>query len=596
MSPTAAERDEYSRSKIEIIVPSASDAIDIEKIVNNDLEAIRQSQRSHYFYDEILPIIITFRSRLSDSSFRSCLQRSHLSVSAHLQAYSLQQDQAPPSRKHDPAVKVILGSFSASTTSPNHVEAINSEESLAIFVGELHLHHPERQVFRPAIYFAASMHFDAPLGRATDPLDDYLPSGIPLPANILSPLLSSPAFAGTNINLPASRLDRIVPISAAPAVEAKPIRGSTVIRPIGPALLLRTSRTLFPDQVYLSVDTQVPIYSKSEVQLEAAEARLPSSTVKALTTVTLPTTLKPGDRTTFIFQTDAQAGASVAQYRLTASLETSSGGKINLMIRRNLNAPPEAKVPTRERVKYWSIPKGASRPSSTIAGARETPEGPRKGLKITINAPNKIKIGTIFDINFFVINQGGRKRRLSILGPAVPVPSKTANRRSWIVSRTSRSKKDQLAAENIANAVTDQRELYNQVTGSKHADKRRNVSGTGRLAGSRAEIVTLDPEVRLGTLQPGACHEVAMKVQVLSIGVVSIEGMVVADLDSRETCLIGEGWEGICYDTAEEPDMDFASNEVIITSKGGKDDILIPDIAGEATEETTASMDLAAEP
>ncbi|KAF2222942.1 TRAPP trafficking subunit Trs65-domain-containing protein [Elsinoe ampelina] len=595
MSPSPAEWDEYARSKLEIITPGGQGAAQLENISYDDVDTLRKSQRSHYFYDEILPVVITFRSRLSELSFRSCLQHSHLSVSAHLQALSPQQEQNPSGAKQDPTIKIILGSFSNSAATPNHVHSISTEESVAIFAGELHLHHPERQSFRPSIYFAASMHFDIPRQSAVDPLDDYLPSGIPLPANILSPLLSSPAFAGKDVNLSASRLDRVIPFSAAPPVENKPIRGATGQHPIAPSLLLRTSRTLFPDQVYLSVDTQVPMYARSAVKLEAAEARLPSSTVKALSTTSLPATLKPGDRTTFIFQTQAQAGASIAQYRLTASLTASQGTKINLVIRRNLNAPAGAKVPTRERIKYWSVPKGSSRPSSSIAGPRDAHDGAKKGLKITINAPNNIKIGTIFNIHFFVINNGGRKRRLSILGPASPVPSKGANRSSWVVSRASKPAKGQPVKESIASAVTDSRELQSQISGAKQSKKLG--TSNSRIAGQKAEIVTLDPEVRLGTMQPGACYEVSMKVQALGVGVVSIEGMVIADLDSRETCLIGEGWEGICYNTDEEPNLDFASGQVVVSpeSAGEEADLLIPDAPTDTTEDTTALVDVVAE-
>ncbi|PSK37458.1 hypothetical protein B9Z65_2200 [Elsinoe australis] len=602
MAPSNAEREAFQHSKVEILVPGGQAASNLRTIKQDVIAQLREGQRSQFYFDEILPVVVVISAALPESSLTTCLEHSYLSVSAHLHAYSPQQEQGPHGFKQEPSIKVTLGSFSANTSSPKHVYSHSQEQSSAAFIGELHLHHPERQVLRPNIYFAASLRLDMPPTAAPDPLDDYLPSGVPLPANLLAPLLASPAFAGTKLNLPASRLEKMVPISATPMTEAPPIRGTSVQSPIIPALLLRTSRTLFPDQVYLSVDTQVPMNSKTTVELLKAEARLPSSSVSALTTIALPASLKPGDRTTFIFRTHAQAGASIAQYRLTASLRTANGTDIKLTIRRNLNAPQGAKVPTRERVKYWSVPKGTSRPPSTVTGPKEPNENTKQGLKITINAPKQIQVGEILSVNFFVSNNGARKRRLSILGPSSPAPSRGANRSSWIASRSNNTTSRVAGRENISNAVVESRELYAQITGQKHADKRRSAQLTSSAASKpvsqRAEIVTLDPEIRLGTLQPGACHEVSMKIRVVSVGVINIEGMVVADLDTRETCLIGEGWEGVCHDPDHEPDLTDTFEEKLNIAKLGDDgleDLLISDVQASASEELTASMPLTAE-
>ncbi|PNS19789.1 hypothetical protein CAC42_7756 [Sphaceloma murrayae] len=596
MVPSVADAEAFQRSKIEIFTPGGESASNVGNLNYADLEHLRKTQRSHFFFDEITPIVVVISSALSETSMGACLGLSHLTVSAHLIAFSPQQDQAPQSGKQDPSVKVALGAITPDLSTATCIHSVSTDVTTAIYTGELHLHHPERQVIRPSVHFAASLLFEQPSTSEPDPLDDYLPSGVPLSANILSPLLASPAFAGTNLNLPASRLNRVVPLSAVPVVEARPVRGASQRYTIGPALLLRTSRTLFPDQVYLSVDTQVPIHSKSAVSLQKAEARLPSSEVEALTTVALPTSLRPGDRTTFVFKTDADAGASIAQYRLTAGLTTSQGTRINLLIRRNLNAPPGAKVPTRERVKHWSTPKGTSRPSSTITRPAESGEVVRRGLKLTITAPHTVRVGDTFSVKFFVVNNGLKKRRLSILGPASAGPSKSAGRSSWIAggsNPTKNRREDEFDRGNIASVVTDSKDLYAQITGLKQADRRRSAHlgliPTSKPPGRRAEIVTLDPEIRLGTLQPGACYEISMRIQALSVGVVSIEGMVVADLDSRETCLIGEGWEGICYDGEQQPDVSGLAKSVASVSQSGVGDVLIPDIENPTAEDRIRS-------
>lgn len=484
---------------------------------------------------------------------KACLPYLHVSITAHLTAYPAHPGATPQIPADEPSVKLALDTISSPHLSLNLPEQNIHNASIAFVRADLHLRHPERQLSRPAIFFAASAYLRPPPVAPSDPLDDYLPSGIPLSSNVLSPLLSTPPFAETNISLPASRLEKVIPLISSTDHDLRPVRATSQMLKVNSALLLRTSRTLFPDNVYLNIDMHVPPGSSTAITLDHVECHIHGLTVTPLSTTTLPMTMEPSDRMAFVFKSDGRAAAANAEFQIAATAKLEGGLIRRLRIGRTLLAPSAARVPTKERAKHWSVPKGAQRQSMTND---HNEHGVKGEVKISISGPAKVKMGAVFKIDLFVLNAGSRRRRLNILGPASKSSSNSSsgrpgqNRSSWVVDQPVPQHGKTVVGErkaSMAPVIVDDKELFMQASGTRGAERRR--SGTFAITGNhRAEVVTLDTEVRCGALGPGACQGVSIALQTLSVGVISIEGIVVVDLDSRETCLIGEGWESLCYD------------------------------------------------
>ena len=414
----------------------------------------------------------------------------------------------------------------------------------------MHLNHPDRPVFRPNVQFAASASLKFSESATTDPLDDYLPAGIPLASNLLSSLQSIPPFRNGSINLPSSSLERAVPFLSTGRDDNRPIRISSQSFLVRPAMLLRTSRTLFSNVVYLPLDVHNPPSAPLDIQIVKADCHIEGCANKQLTSSSGPWHLLPGDRTTLVFQADSGASGASASFDILSTVALQDGTECKLQISRTMRAPLSSQIPVKTTVKHWSLPHRNSRPP-TVATTVGSPEveytKPGGGeLKVSISGPSRVPVGSIFTLTFYLVNQCPRRRRLHILSP--PISTAAAERQtrtSWIAPTWADN------PQNIAPAVLEARERYAGAVGGKQERRRSGTGRAGRYSTAyHAQIIPLDTEIKVGSLAAGACTEARLTLQALSVGVISVEGLVIVDLDSRETCLIGEGWEGLCVDAA----------------------------------------------
>ncbi|GAM86286.1 hypothetical protein ANO11243_042980 [Dothideomycetidae sp. 11243] len=538
--PSAADKSAFQRSTIQIIIPESLPPLpeDIHNVA--DIDELAAKQRTSFFYDEITSFLIVLRAPLPPQALTTCLPYLNASITAHLAAFPAHASATPQIPPEDPPIKLTLDSVSKSHPELVTLNEQSPHSSTAVFRTELYLRHPERLLSRPALYFAASVFLKTPPAPPLNPLDDYLPSGSPLSSNVLAPLLSTPSFAAAGINLPSSRLEKVMPYIASSNHDIRPLRATTPISRIAPALLLRTSRTLFPDIVYLTLDVQVPTAPPTAVRIQTLDAQIPNLSITPLTTIPVPTTMNPGDRTAFVFQSDTRASSAQATFSITAVAQLDNTTTRSLRINRVLHAP-SARIPPRDRPKHWSISKPARTSTTSDALSDSKPSG--GDLKLSLSGPKRIRPNEPFYLHLSILNLATRKRRLHVLGPAPRPQTKT----SWAVSAS---------AERSAPAVLDQRDLGSLV----RPERRRSVR---QLRSGRVEVLPLKVEVKAGVLAPGSCREIRLGMRAVGgEGVVSVEGIVVVDVDSRETCVVGEGWEVLCYDSDSDCDPEEAQTSI----------------------------------
>lgn len=416
--------------------------------------------------------------------------------------------------------KHALGSrvITSDTISPEVQSENDGSHSSAVWQSDLLLRHPERQMYRPATQIAVSVTLGVDSAETSlDPDGGYMASGVPLPENLLEQLQNSPAFAGTSVQLPVSRIQKVVPRSAVATTESRPVRGASRQFPIVPALAVRMHRSAVNEQVLLSLDVEVARWADCAVILENVQGHASSNALHAFNPVKLPQPMKIGDRAAFVLRMDK--GSETAQLRIDAHAVFPNGVKPQISVRRNVN--PQAHMTQHSRTtitRHWQRPTSmqATRPTSTTA--------PDRGMTFAISAPSRVAEGDTFSLEVFVVNRSIKKRRLALV-----TVTDTQKTRNTIQQRTPLTPNPQgtKLTQGIAPPAVDDTNLY------------RSQNGRSSLQ-TQAQMLSLTADAKVGPLMPGACHNLSLEFLALSSGIIDLEILTIVDLDTRETVHVTE--------------------------------------------------------
>ncbi|KAI4164076.1 MAG: hypothetical protein LQ342_002312 [Letrouitia transgressa] len=140
------------------------------------------------------------------------------------------------------------------------------------------------------------------------------------------------------------------------------------------------------------------------------------------------------------------------------------------------------------------------------------------GVTMTLTAPRDVYVGEPFTWDVFIVNGSSKPRKLAI----VVIPKRSlADVKSHLAKRSSSSSASGRRGElELADATMDENRLYAMQ------------KSAGR---EEVQIVSLSTEVRLGTLNPGFCHNAELKFLPLASGVLHIETIRVIDLVANES-------------------------------------------------------------
>ncbi|KAH0166420.1 hypothetical protein KCU67_g4318, partial [Aureobasidium melanogenum] len=529
-------------STLDLIIPNSSD-FDVGSHLKSENQLV---SRDALFFEELLPVYVILRSSLP--SFQEVVK----SVELYITAYATQpsppprlQSGAAPAPPQQP-VKLALDSV---TITPEHKPSIlrlpdEGNQSYAVWKTTLYLRFPPQRLHRPSIHLTASA-ISKP-AEVFEPTiqDEYMIScAPPTSENLFQSLQHGSRNASSQPYLPSSRIHKVAPRAAPTTQEARPLRTSSRLFNVSPALAIKVHIT--PEQVsdvLLCLDLESARHGG--VQIDEIKAEGSSLTVEPfsadLAALSLPTTLQTGDKSTFLYRLarpkdtagvpshHSRPSSVTFQIRAVAQVSDTCSAQIQARWHGNVNFPPlqpAKSMPLRPQSVASTTQDLNSRPLSKRVSTMTTRpmsgmiQVDSAGVTFAFTAPDKVKEGETFLLDVFVVNRSTRRKRLAIV--AIPKSVKSAQSQHTL-RFPNISRQD---SHHTAEAVMDDRTIY-------HMQDQREA----RIS----EVVCLNADVRVGPLPPGACHNVQLEFLTLSSGLVGLAAVHVVDLDSRETTQITE--------------------------------------------------------
>ena len=481
-------------------------------------------------------MFITLKTSSRGETLERLLQHLDLHVVAHASSA------APPpttdanigNSGNNTPTKAILDSRTVSAADAPVISQETTDDNVTsvIWRVELHLRHLDQQLSRPIVYFTASatLRNDAS-DVASNSSDQYLTSGSPLPENLLRSLHDSPAFADTDIRLPASRIQKVTPRSSAMSTDVRPLRASSKQFAVVSALTIKRQALRIADSSLVSLDLEVAQRMKCDFHLEDVRGRVHDTTLESISPKPFARTMKPGDRTNFVFRLPTRSNdqthdlstdaAAIAQMVITGHALLSDSCRPRLRIHMDINAQSLSVRDTQSPVRYWQ------RQSSQVSSRPTSVAAPDQGLTFTFNGPLRVNEGETLYIDVFVVNRSIKKRFMALV--AIP--------RSY--------KSNPLRQRQPANHEVDPNSKVSAVVDDRTVTKLQNGNRT-----FYASFVALSADVKIGPLVPGACHNTQLEFLVLSPGRVTFETLNVVDIETRETVCIADLPEILAYEKA----------------------------------------------
>lgn len=462
-------------------------------------------------------MFIVIRSEGRKKDFDALLQHAEISISAHVTNTGQPPEQHENRVLDDVKYHLDTTTIAFDASMSEVYSSPDGSSSSAVLKAELHLRHPERQTYRPAVQVTSSMALISSYDDDnTHPTEDYMTSGVPLPENLLQGLQNSPAFAGVNVQLPANRIQKVVPRSKAIVPEARPVRGTSRQIAIVPAIAVKFARSAVGQHSLVSLEIEVIKWAKSGIVLEDVGGVRRHERLGPLQSMKLPQTMRVADKTTCIFRLE-NGVTDATSLHVNAKVLLSDDCSPHISVKRTIAPQPYLGQLSRVNlIRHWQRPTSQiSRPTSLAV--------PDRGMTFSLSAPAQVSAGETFKLDILVVNKSVKKRRLAILAVTDSIkPNSNAKRHSKNPSRPALD-----GSIDVARAIVDDNALY----GSQNGHFRQ---------ATQAELVSLTADAKVGPLAPGACHDIQLEFLALSSGVVGLEALTIVDLDSRETVHITE--------------------------------------------------------
>lgn len=384
----------------------------------------------------------------------------------------------------------------------------------------------------------------------------YLPSGVPLTANLLAPLRDESSPGAKAPYLPSSRLMRYSDQERAAAIQSHPLQNLDQ-HPLH-ALPALSSRVRFHRShkvgdvptMTASLELEIPAYAPSETDILAVRLKLGRGKVVEISkehVVQLPKACRGRDNLIWLYTIspleafeDPTATASPIhplEVEVDARVHLSDICRPLIAVRWRTNvdftsaantirgaAPPATLTQPPGRPLSQNRPgSGSDRPTSRTsaetarpAGGGSDVEGPE--FTVTFVPTGPVYVGEPFKWTVTVVNRSGKHRQL-VLTAVQKRKRQTGKRHSHQSSTGSVTAVSKSGA--VADAHVDENLLYATVKSS---------------GPDVAHLVSIDADVRVGLLAPGAAAAVEMGFLPLVEGYLQPEAIRIMDVQSNEFC------------------------------------------------------------
>jgi len=452
------------------------------------------------------------------------------------------------------------------------------------------LHRPRFKVPQPSVVLVPSATV-MPRKAANHAAEEDLRPFEPLEANVLEPMrtMSNLGDSGPPY-LALSRLERVLP-PPAPEEEKLPIRSVTARHyKVVPAAISRMRytkvNTFAPkSSTIASLDVEIIPFVQLEATVEELDMSLKSGRAESLMPGFLPMQCRSGDCLTFLYKLQPASEIDL-DYLSSPPLSLASSNtnidvlsvKIRVKFELSSTCKPVVSMEWTTNVDFtqalnpaFGTPsqpiQRANRPASlpVIAAHSANPApppsikaslqsalntAPTRGISISFTAPgHPVHVGEAFAWQVLIVNHSQRAAKLAII--PLPRAPRTSNQAQYFARRhapksstasfhpSERRHTQDGEDVDIAQAVVDENVVY----ALQHS----------HIMPPETDLMALTPELRIGPLRPGQCHECEIKMVAFEAGVFRVDAMRVVDL-AREA-EEGSGAPGVVTDIRELPDV-----------------------------------------
>lgn len=500
--------------------------------------------------DELLPVYIILKTPILEASIlKSYLARLVITVEA------LAFSTIPPpdgELQLGPKKESIHSSTLKDTDKPLILRHGDGDDAhvYVIWKVEAFISRPNGRFHKPAIYFQPTSTFKpASIPKKAAPEDEYLPSRVPAPLNLLQAFDNDPDLEGVHPRLSAMRINKITPRAPVFKEIVQPMR--TGQRPVFRVLPVmnwrlryaRVHTSLNDLSLLASLDLEFASFATYDVKINNVNLTLQGGAVHPFPhPQNSETSYKPGDQLTYL-------------YKLTPSLSTNGtpalgpkGHVLSIHIKAQVLLSPtchptiaiDSKTPvdfTSASEQSPSMLKAAHRvsnpstqpvnPDALPAHDTGTDDNAAKNainITLTISGPPKVTVGSPFEWNVFIVNRSDNIRKLAVV--VIPKRKPTALHTSHTSSSSAAGLKNAAAPkELLAPAVVDENIVYARQKSARPEN---------------ADLICLTTDIRLGQLGPGSCYTADLKFMPLVAGVLGVESVRVIDLATNESVDVRE--------------------------------------------------------
>jgi hypothetical protein len=469
---------------------------------------------------------------------------------------------------------------------------------LAIWQTEATLNRPRARLANPALILLASAHLLPLKMTAEHSLDDeYLPSFTPAPANLFESLKQIPALKNDPPYLPVSRLDRVLPHTPVDdgiiKIRHAPPRSIPAVQAVSARIRYSRVDTFSNHAMTIaSLDFEVTRFVDLRVDLEAANVELSHGWAEVLMPQQLPMSCRPRDVITLLYKLhpahNVEAPSSIPATTMalgngstadiisisvlaTISVSAACRAKISMAWANNIDlsaplnpnfGPPRQSIQRAHRPQSLPVtPAGSSTAPASLTGTPRASVLWGNGLTISFSGPaTPVELGRTFVWKVLVVNQSPKTAKLAIiLLPQIQRPviqSQQFSKRHAPQASTSsahhieRHHTKGRSNIEVAPAICDENIVYALQHQHPH--------------NFNTDLLSLTPELRIGPLAPGTCHEAEIRLLALKQGPLRVDAVRVVDLvkESEE----GSSPAGFMTDIRDLPDI------VAIKAHGEGDD------------------------
>ena len=456
---------------------------------------------------------------------------------------------------------------------------------LAIWETTATLNRPRMRFPSPSLHFIASASLVPQKTAEIKFEDELLPAFEAAQPNLFEPLAQDPAFKNDVPYLPVSRLNRVLPDQSAGEIVQRirhaPPRSIPAVQAVSARIrYTRLNGSSTAATTLASLDFEITPFVDSAVELEEANLSLAQGSASPVMPLELPLSCRSKDTVTMLYKLQPAGGpagafrgplaGSAANVTNTDAVSISISARVvvsetsnanismawttNIDFSTSLNptfGPRSQNLQRPNRPNSIPIPTTAQR--TVQSAAVSIPRSsilPAAGLTISFCGPDSfVKIGQTFVWTILVVNQSAKIGKLAII--ALPQMQRSVNvshryslrhvAHGSTSSTHNPDRKRGLARGTIetAAALCDENIVY--------ALQHQNLQNVG------TDLLSLTPEIRVGPLAPGTCHEVELRLLALRPGPQRLEAVRVVDL-TREA-EEGPGAPGVMVDIRDLPDV-----------------------------------------